>query len=250
MRRRRRLFPGSVMSFTGQGITVANNAKFKQADYGDNISPTRAATGSMWFKPLDTSTMTWYTFRNWLPGGGIAAWVTQAGAVSIFAYNSSNTEILEVTASGSYLVGAWNWLSWSFNLTAGTTQIRFNDTLLTPTVSTLIDDDISFSVDLFEDISAIGNFTDVSADPEGSFGELYLKLGTALDLSDSGVLNKFRTVKTAISLGSQGELPAGAAADWYFSGGPAAFTTNRGALPALAFQGTPGLDAGPIVGGW
>jgi len=166
----------------------------------------------------------------YLQGGSGGKFSEFDGFWAISGWNSSGTEIMDVTSNdgGSGYVGSdglWHHILISWDLTTNTFQFYHDDKQLSTTANISVDDDIEYSGPRIDAYANLG----VAAWDIGCGAQLYLNLDTAIDFS---VLSNRRDFNSKVSvnvqpvdLGSDGSNPTGIA--------PTIFLNNPASTPII-----------------
>ena len=227
---------------SGGGAFSANAVTFDgTADYFSDATPTTSDSKtfvlSLWMKLNASGDSTARTIISKRVLGGLSIDIRDDNVLSIAAYNSAGTQILEMyTNAGTTLLAAdgWQHLLLSVDM-AGLAQLYINDADDSPRIFGQTNDTIKHT-----DVHSLFNANGAGGNAYfGDCAEFWLTHATSLDLSVSANRRKFiSALGKPVDLGSDGSTPTGTAPIRFFSGATASWATNKGTGGSVTFNGS------------
>ena len=150
---------------------------------------------------------------------------TTGNNIRIIANNSSSTTILGLFTATTYNDTNWHHVMFSVDLSDTNKRHVYVDGVSDMTVNTYTDDVIDFT----PTTTSVGGRTTGSNKFDGDIADLWLSMGTYIDLSVEANREKFLNSNSSpVYLGADGSTPTGSQPDVFLSGATENWHTNLG----------------------
>lgn len=158
-----------------------------------------------------------------------------AGKMRITAKSSAGAQILYMDSTGTYASGGgWHHLLAAWNLASAVGQLYIDSADVRSASPTLTDSNIDYTRTEWH--AGEGSYENAW---NGCLAEIYLHVGTTLDISVQANREKFRSSGgTPVNLGADGSTPTGSQPIIYFKNAAASFGTNSGSGGNFTVGGT------------
>jgi hypothetical protein len=211
-------------------------------------SDSKLWTFSLWFNKDALGTFTDFLSGN--PGNRAVRAGTISTNLIIVQANlpDSSTLALDIrTSTSAFSAGVWNHLACSVDMAdTAKRHLYLNGVSSLATVTKYTDSVLDFTNPMTVGVQGTG-----SRRMKGSLAEIWIDFENYMDLSDSAVLEKFRTSDgKAAYLGANGELPTGSQPEVYLGNPYSSFELNLAAGSDYSVTGAladaTGPEAGPL----
>lgn len=227
------VFGGAGGGGYGRAVTFNGSTYLrKSSDFSTSVD-SKKLTMSFWF--YKTTTDSDYIYEG---EDGFYIELDTNRRINFAGTNTSGTVILSAssTSAANFNLNTWNHLAISVDLSdTGKRHVYLNGSTVATTWTTYTNDTMNLTCSSHV-VGAAANLSEIYT---GNLAEVYLNFDTYLDLSDSAVLQKFRTSggKPAF-LGTSGNIPTSTTPVLYLSGTATTFATNKGSGGGMTTTGT------------